>query len=144
MDRLGKWGRLVALVNIIVWTSSPVMSLSNPERFHPQSSLEVLADGLLVLQSIESVDLEKLPDLRSETFNTFLSLHVQIPSPDDNTHLHGILDGCCGSGGLVCDVGLILRSTIVPQSSVTQIHGLRAVHNLASLALSPLYHPPKP
>lgn len=135
--------RFLILINITALVGVPTLGLANGDWFHEQNDLATLSEGRAIFLALEDVDLDTLPEVAPENLTAFVSHHVTIPAPDDQRHIHGMIDACCNLGSLVCDAGVTppLLSGIVPNMVPPKYVG--AVMGLFGVKTPPLYHPPK-
>lgn len=135
--------RFLMLINITALVSVPALGLANGDWFHEQIDLATLSEGRAIFLALEDVDLETLPDVTDEKLMAFVGSHITIPAPEDQTHIHGMIDTCCNIGGLVCDAGVapLFLATLMPKPFLSKYVG--ATMDLFGVKIPPLYHPPK-
>lgn len=135
--------RFLALINVTVLISVPVLGLANGDWFHEQNDLATLSEGRAIFLALEDVDLENLSEVTDENLMAFIGYHVSIPAPEDQTHIHGMIDTCCNLGSLMCDAGVTppLLSTLMPKMLPSKYAG--GALDLFGVKTPPLYHPPK-
>lgn len=144
MSKVRKIYSLVALVNMFVLIGAPTLAFSSGDLFHKQGGLASMLEGRAVFLALESVNVGALTDLDSAVLDSFLGMHVVELVPGDQSHIHGMFDGCCAIGGLVCDAGLTPGLINVPFMLQHALQNAGKILNLAGVSIRPLYHPPKP
>jgi len=143
MSKRKKIYRLFILINVFAWISLPVLGWSGGDWLHERPDTASIIEGRAILLALDNVDSDALPSLSDESAAQFVSLHIKIPSPDDQMHIHGMIDNCCSSGGLVCDGGLTIGSYTVALDKIFLTPDENSVLNLHSINGPPLFHPPK-
>lgn len=136
--------RFFILINVFAWISLPVLGWSGGNWMHEPPDTASIIEGRAILLALDNVNSAALPDLSEESAALFVTLHVKIPPPDDQIHIHGMIDNCCTSGGLVCDGGLTVGFHPFMTNMIFQTAYDSSVLNLNSIDGPPLYHPPKP
>lgn len=126
-----------------MWISAPTLAFSSGEPLHNEGNLVDLVQGHSIFLALEDVDSETLRNTNTEELDMFIGLHIAETAPDDWTHIHGTLDGCCAAGGLVCDAGLTFSTMYAPYYIGQLTHCAHSVSNLSGIETPPLYHPPK-
>ncbi len=126
-----------------MWISAPTLAFSSGEPLHNEGNLADLVHGRSIFLALEGVDSDTFQNVKTEVFDAFIGLHIAESAPDDRSHFHGTLDGCCAAGGLVCDAGLAF-STMEPPHDIGQLsHLAQTVSDLSGIGTPPFYHPPK-
>ena len=138
-----KISRLFLLINVFAWISLPVLAWSSNGWLHAHQDLATLIDGRAVYMAIESVEDSDLVDIEFDVFNAFVNDHIQAPSAEDQTHIHGTLNSCCSLGGLSCDGGLSFHITPAIGQYAFDVPNSKQASSLTGIEAPPLYHPPK-
>lgn len=99
--------RVISILQILVWFSSPLLVLQQSEVYAKHPSVEEIADGIATIKAVQSVRTQSLTKLDTKNFKAFLALHVNQPAEDESGHYHTSFDGCCGLGGVVCDASMV-------------------------------------
>lgn len=144
MSKRKKIYQFFILINVFAWISLPVLGWSGGDWLHERPDTASIMEGRAIFLALNDVDSDALPELSEESAALFFNLHIKIPSPDDQTHIHGMIDNCCSSGGLVCDGGLTFGSHTSVLDKIFLTPYDNSVLNLDSVDGPPLFHPPKP
>jgi len=137
------FNRVISILQILVWFSSPLLVLQQGEIYANHSGVEEIADGITTSKAVQSVQFQSLKQIDAENFAAFLTLHVNQPSDDESGHYHTSFDGCCGLGGVVCDASMVSNLRL-SQDCQTLNHIAWGNLFYSGIDVPTLRHPPKP